>query len=59
MLEKPLRAIEVLATARRAEARLAEDSDTTYNQEIARRIRKRPPKAVWRRELRGLRIGVH
>jgi two-component system response regulator FixJ len=38
LLEKPLRAIEVLATARKAGVHLAEDSDTTYNQEIARRI---------------------
>lgn len=40
LLEKPLRAIEVLTAARSAEAHLAQDSDITYNQEMARRIQR-------------------
>lgn len=39
-LEKPPRALELLATARRAQTHLNADAQTNYNEEIAGRIRR-------------------
>lgn len=55
-LEKPLRALEVLATARRAQAHLNGDTQTMFNEEIARRIQhlSRRERDVFEGVLQGL-----
>ena len=56
-LEKPPRGLEVLATARRAQAQLNADAQTVYNEEIAGRIQRlsRREREVFDGVLQGMR----
>jgi two-component system response regulator FixJ len=56
-LEKPIRALEMLATVRRAQAHLNGDTATMYSEEVARRIQRlsRRERDVFEGVLQGLR----